>query len=157
MAFHPISGKKRQGLSTKSTREEEEDKEMLSCFSCCLGQHADLQAAQDRLVIGDHLFAFLDDMYVLTTPNRVCPVHACLREELWARARIRIHSGNCFLKIRDSSVFGTPLGHAGFVESHLQHKSDEHSVLLPRIPAVPDVQSAWGLLPRGPQEERTTS
>ena len=33
-----------------------------------LGQHAVLQAVQDQLLEGERLFAFLDDIYVVTTP-----------------------------------------------------------------------------------------
>ena len=43
-------------------------------------------------------------------------------------------------------VFGTPVGHAEFVSRVLEEKTQEHSVLLERIPAVQDLQSAWTLL-----------
>ena len=41
-----------------------------------LGQHAALQAVQDQLLEGERLFAFLDDIYVVTTPERVGHVDA---------------------------------------------------------------------------------
>ena len=43
-------------------------------------------------------------------------------------------------------VLGTPVGHAEFVTRVLEEKTQEHSVLLERIPAVQDLQSAWTLL-----------
>ena len=43
-------------------------------------------------------------------------------------------------------VLGTPLGHPEFVASHLEHIAEEHRVLLERMPAVQDVQSAWLIL-----------
>ena len=43
-------------------------------------------------------------------------------------------------------VLGTPVGHAEFVSRVLEEKTQEHSVLLERIPAVQDLQSAWTLL-----------
>ena len=43
-------------------------------------------------------------------------------------------------------VLGTPLGHPEFVATHLGYMEEEHRVLLERIPAVQDVQSAWLIL-----------
>ena len=43
-------------------------------------------------------------------------------------------------------VLGTPLRHPDFVSAHLDGKIQEHELLLSRIPAVPDLQSAWALL-----------
>ena len=58
-----------------------------------LGQHAALEAVQRRLLEGERLFAFLDDVYVLTTPDRVGDVYRALQEELFRHCRIRIHVG----------------------------------------------------------------
>ena len=44
------------------------------------------------------------------------------------------------------NILGTPLGHEEFVRNHLMRTIEEHTVLLDRIPTVPDVQSAWALL-----------
>ena len=43
-------------------------------------------------------------------------------------------------------VLGVPFGHPAFVKKFLEQKIAEHRVLLERIPAVPDTQSAWLLL-----------
>ena len=43
-------------------------------------------------------------------------------------------------------VLGVPFGHPEFVKKFLQDKISEHKVLLDRIPAVQDTQSAWLLL-----------
>ena len=43
-------------------------------------------------------------------------------------------------------VLGTPVGHPEFVSRVLEQKTQEHSTLLERIPAVQDLQSAWVLL-----------
>ena len=40
-----------------------------------LGQHSALEAVRARLINGERSFAFLDDVYVTTTPNRVGSVH----------------------------------------------------------------------------------
>ena len=58
-----------------------------------LGQHAALEAVQRRLLEGERLFAFLDDVYVLTTTIRVGDVYRALQEELFRHCRIRIHVG----------------------------------------------------------------
>ena len=71
---------------------EQGDALMLLLFS--LGQHAALQAVQRRLVEGEPLFAFLDDVYVTTpNPDRVGPIYRVLDAELYRHARIRINGG----------------------------------------------------------------
>ena len=57
-----------------------------------LGQHPALVAAFRRFHAGERLFASLDDVYVVTTPERVGAVHAILSEELWPHSRIS-HGG----------------------------------------------------------------
>ena len=49
-----------------------------------LGQHSALVAASERLKGDEILFAFLDDLYVKSSPDR---------EELWRHARIRLNQG----------------------------------------------------------------
>ena len=59
-----------------------------------LGQHAVLQAVQGRLVAGERLMAFLDDVYVATpTPDRVGPIYTTLDVDLYRHARVRINGG----------------------------------------------------------------
>ena len=43
-------------------------------------------------------------------------------------------------------VFGTPLGCVDFVEAQFAEKTEEHGILLERIPKVSDLQCAWLLL-----------
>ena len=43
-------------------------------------------------------------------------------------------------------VLGAPVGHPDFVRAQMETKQAEHQVLLDRIPALPDLQSAWALL-----------
>ena len=58
-----------------------------------LGQHAALEAVKARLLPGERIFAFLDDVYVVTLPRRVGSVHNILQKELYRHVRIRIHVG----------------------------------------------------------------
>ena len=60
---------------------EQGDPMMPLLFS--LGLHA-----RDELI-----FAFLDDIYLKLSPDRVAPVYALLQQELWRHARIRVHDG----------------------------------------------------------------
>ena len=70
---------------------EQGDSLMPRLFS--LGQHAALDAVKARMVEGEVLLAFLDDVYVITKPDRVGDVYLALQEELYRHARIRIHAG----------------------------------------------------------------
>ena len=68
---------------------EQGDPTMPLLFS--LGQHAALHAVQGRLEAGERLFAFLDDIWVVTAPDRVGPAYIAICEASWAR--IRVHVG----------------------------------------------------------------
>ena len=56
------------------------------------GQHAALQFAQEQLG-NARVFAFLDDVWVVSPPDRVSEVYATLQTELWRHSRIRVHDG----------------------------------------------------------------
>ena len=55
--------------STKRKGGEQGDALMPSLFA--LGQHAALVAVQSQLIVGEKLMAFLDDIYVVTRPERI--------------------------------------------------------------------------------------
>ena len=56
-----------------------------------VGQHPALVATQARLEAKEWIFAYLDDINILTRPERVGAVYATLQEELLRHAHIRIH------------------------------------------------------------------
>ena len=58
-----------------------------------VGQHSALEATQRVLHPDKRLFAFLDDIYLVSKPERVGEVHKEIERELWARAKIRVHAG----------------------------------------------------------------
>ena len=58
-----------------------------------LGQHGALLCLQDFLLPHEHLFAFLDDLYVVCLPDRVGPILKHLQEALDQYARIQVHLG----------------------------------------------------------------
>ena len=58
-----------------------------------LGLHQALVAVQAGLLPSERLFAFLDDIYVVCSPDRVADVYGSLQAELWRHARIQVHQG----------------------------------------------------------------
>ena len=58
-----------------------------------LGQHPALQAVQAQLLPGETVFAYLDDVYVTTTPARVGAIYRLFKRELWIHANIRSMEG----------------------------------------------------------------
>ena len=58
-----------------------------------LGQHAALRAVQRQLQPGELVFAYVDDIHVITTRDRVLAVCNLLQTELWRHARILVHDG----------------------------------------------------------------
>ena len=56
-----------------------------------LGQHAALEAMQGRLHPGEKLFANLDDVWLVSQPERVGEVHTVPEHELWTHAKIQVH------------------------------------------------------------------
>ena len=91
--FQGIFGRMRKAWCMTLTKVKggEQGDPMLPLSS--LGQHPALCAVQRRLRRGELIFAFLDDIYVKTSPDRVSQVYAALQEELWRHARIRVHDG----------------------------------------------------------------
>ena len=81
---------------------EQGDPLMPMLFS--LGLHAALVAISERLEDGERLLAFLDDLYVVSTPERTVAVHNILREELWRHAKISVHLGKTHIWNRGGLV-----------------------------------------------------
>ena len=58
-----------------------------------LGQHGALESVQRSLRDSERMLAYLDDIYIVTSPDRVGVVIASLQEQLFRHARIRLHGG----------------------------------------------------------------
>ena len=58
-----------------------------------LGQHPALQEVQGSLLPGEHLFAFLDDVYAVCEPDRARPIFDALAECLQRHCGIGINLG----------------------------------------------------------------
>ena len=60
---------------------------------CCSLWGPALLAVQRQLGRDELIFAFLDDIHMKISPDRVAPICALLQQELWRHARIRVHDG----------------------------------------------------------------
>ena len=58
-----------------------------------VGQHDALSAIHEGMRVHERLFAYLDDIWLVSKQDRVGDLHNSAERELWDRARIRIHSG----------------------------------------------------------------
>ena len=58
-----------------------------------LGQHGALVSIQGMMREGERLFAFLDDLYVVTVPDRIGAMFAVVQEYMRRDANIRVHLG----------------------------------------------------------------
>ena len=108
-----------------------------------------------QLLTNEKLFPFHDDIYVVCNPDRVGAVHQ-LQRELWHHSRItlrvdpeaRVWRGDVSQPLSEQGlkILGTPVGQPEFVRAELAKLLVKHQVLMDRIPAVNDLQSAWLLL-----------
>ena len=144
-----------------------------------LGQHAALLHLHSQLRPDERLYAFLDDVYVTSTPERTLPALRSAQEVLSQHANVQVHLGKmrawnaageeppgpvAALPRREGEppcwtgswalppeaqglvVLGTPIGSREYVARVLEEKRAQQDLLLARLPAVQDLQSAWLLL-----------
>ena len=134
-----------------------------------------LRSFQEELHPGEHVRAFLDDIYVTTSPARTAPVLSRLEHHLFASLHIRLHAGKTRVwnsagvrpphlppppegsttwvgdpalppQDRGLRVLGSPLGTDEYVAAQLQHLSVQHRALLQLLPGIHDLQVSWLLL-----------
>ena len=137
-----------------------------------LGLHDALQQASDALHPDDTLVAFLDDLYVITSPSRA---RAALDETVRAvedRCGIASNLGKTRVIAatagpappgiaelgddvwrgdkpdaqRGVVVLGSPVGHPAFVQGWAEERLRAEQLLLDQLPKLPDLQCAWLLL-----------
>ena len=134
-----------------------------------------LRSFQEELHPGEHVRAFLDDIYVTTSPARTASVLSRLEHHLFASLHIRLHAGKTRVwnsagvrpphlppppegsttwvgdsalppQDRGLRVLGSPLGTDEYVAAQLQHLSVQHRALLQLLPGIHDLQVSWLLL-----------
>ena len=137
-----------------------------------LGQHDALHMAAQELHQDDHVFAFLDDLYVVTRKSRAREAIDIVTGKVHELAGVRTHlgkleawsaaggtppprlqelsatawKGNLPEHLNGLVVLGSPLGHAAFVQEHAQARQEEENRLLEELPKLEDLQAAWALL-----------
>ena len=91
--------------------------------------------AHTALGPGEGLYAYLDDVYVTSGPERAGPIFEALGEALWQRANVRVHLG----KARAWNAAG-----------------EEPSTLLDRLPAAARADAWVGSWTRAPETQGIT-
>ena len=120
-------------------------------------------AIHNALEPGEHPFAFLDDVYAVSAPERTRDIYDLLADKLFRRAGIRLHNGKTrtwngevpermpemgpeVWSPAGLKILGTPVGSAEFVESAIRDRLEKERDLWQAIPKVHDLQCAWQLL-----------
>ena len=137
-----------------------------------LAQHPALEEAQRQLHSEDHLFAFLDDLYVVTTKDRAYHAFQTVTQEVANRAGVHTHEGKLRVWSREGGdcpsgferlpaevwaggaepedrgikVLGTPLGHAAFVARLTSRRMEKERAFIKQIVQIEDLQTAWLML-----------
>ena len=139
---------------------EQGDPLMSLLFSLAI--HNALAEVKANLRGDEHLFAFHDDVYVLTLPERSRDAFNLLGEKLSAMAEIQLHSGKTrtwnkagivpqhMNDVGDEvwspesiKILCTPVGCEDFVRQASEASLDEEHKLWEAISWVPDVQCGW--------------
>ena len=118
------------------------------------------------------LAAFLDDVYVVTTPARAREALDVVTTSIQDRAGVAanlsktrvynraggpapagiaelgeaVWTGNAPEAARGFLALGTPIGHPAYVASHTDARLREEARLLQELPLLPDLQCAWLIL-----------
>ena len=137
-----------------------------------LAQHAALVAASQQLRPGEFLAAFLDDLYIVTVPNRARAaleaVSSAVEELAGVAANLgktRVYNraggaappgiselgpeawrGDKPLPERGFVALGTPIGTPEYVAACARERLEQEQGLLEELPQLPDLQCAWLLL-----------
>ena len=113
-----------------------------------LGIQNALEEVRQSLEDGECLFAFLDDIYVLSSPERTRVIYDLLATTLMERAGIQLHTGKsrtwncageCLVDMTELGpdvwnplgikILGTPVGHYEFVANFLEERLAEAEIV----------------------------
>ena len=130
-----------------------------------LAVHNSLCEVKRFLLPGEFLFAFLDDVHAVSTPERTRAVHDLLGEKLLEGAGIRLRIGKtqvwnqaaeCPPEMGDflpevwspegMKILGTPVGTEAFENAACGERIEEEEKLWSAIHWIPDLQCDWQVL-----------
>ena len=87
-----ISGKIMMEWFTQSVKGKAVSRETPSLLFC-VGQHSALEAIQRRLRQSERLLAYLDDVFLVSQPDRARDAYNVAEKESWTHVKIHIHAG----------------------------------------------------------------
>ena len=118
-----------------------------------------------RHLRGELLFAYLDDVYVVSKPDRTRALYDLLADRLHNMAGIQLHegktrtwnaAGECLPRMallgpdvwspRGVKILGTPVGTDDFVQTKIEARLKDERSLWEAVSWVPDLQCAWQIL-----------
>ena len=127
-----------------------------------LGIHDALAQVAKNFKADEHIFGFLDDVYVVSEPDRTEAIFQVLARELHSKAGIQLHLGKTRVWNKDGVlpagvatlgaevwspdgivVLGTPIGSNAFCQAKADERIDVERRLWEDISNVPGVQCAW--------------
>ena len=137
-----------------------------------LAQHDALVSAAGKLQPNERLFAFLDDLYVVSTPTRAATAFQTVAEEVETHAGVKSHLGKlrawCRKPLsppadftnygtyawtsdktptqRGLVILGTPIGPPEFIRTHADERMQKELLPLRRLHELSDLQCQWVLL-----------
>ena len=137
-----------------------------------LGQHRALQLAADALQPTEFLAGFLDDLYIITTPDRALDAFHIVTRAVETHTGVAANLGKTRVyhrrggspppgiaelgadvwcgdrppSARGFVALGTPIGHPDFIAAHRAERLDAEAALLTELTHLPDLQAAWLLL-----------
>ena len=142
-----------------------EQGDLLMPLQFSLGIHDALSEVQQHLQPGERFFAYLDDVYVLSSPERIREVCNMLETTLRAHAGIQLHTGTTrtwnVARERPENMedvgpdvwnpqrkesLSDPIGNEEFVSSFIERRLADNQKLWDATPNVPNLQCAWQVL-----------
>ena len=105
---------------------------------------------------GEELFAFLDDVYIVSSPERTRHLYNLVAEKLWFVAGLQLHTGKtlCWNQIGMCPPDMVDLGPEvwssfEYIKEVGDRRLEEEQRLWDAIPWIPDLQCAWQVFLQG--------
>ena len=149
-------GKTKRGTSMKFANTKGANRGTLSCPSFSLAIHNVLNEAKQEMLDVEELFAFLDDVYIVSSPERTRHLYNLVTEKLWFVAGQQLHTGKtrCWNQIGMCPPNMVDLGPEvwssfEYIKEVGDRRLEEEQRLWDAIPWIPDLQCAWQVFLQG--------